>query len=95
MSFFKLGLLLIIIGIVLAFTATILPLILVGFKTSEISITGGDCIILFFIPICFGVGEQAVQALLVAVILAVILVVVIVILNMWILRRLKTTTIHV
>jgi uncharacterized membrane protein len=66
--------------------AAILPLMLVGFETSRINVTGGGCIIVFFIPICFGVGEQATQALLLAVILVIILVAVILLFNTWILK---------
>lgn len=89
MKLFKLGLLLIFIGIALAFMATILPLMLVGFETSRINVTGGGCIIVFFIPICFGVGEQATQALLLAVVLVIILVAVILLFNTWILKSAK------
>jgi len=97
LKLFKLGLVLIFAGIALIFITALLPLLLVGFETREVNITSAGCIIVFFIPVCFGVGEHAQQLLLLAVILAIILVALIALLNMWILKTLKksTSTIYV
>ncbi len=77
------------IGITLTIIAALLPLLLLSPETSNVNITGGGCIVVFFIPICFGVGEQAQLALLLAVILTLVLVVMLIVFNAWILKILK------
>ncbi|MEM5823099.1 MAG: hypothetical protein QXH34_08570, partial [Ignisphaera sp.] len=39
-------------------------------------ISGGGCIILFFIPVCFGYGEFAIQLIMLAIALAIVLAIV-------------------
>jgi len=92
MRLFKLGLVLVFTGVVLTIVAALLPLLLVSPETSSVSVTGGGCIVVFFIPICFGVGEQAQLALLLAVILTLVLVVVLIVFNTWILKTLRKYT---
>ena len=89
MDLLKLGLLLIFAGIIITFLAILLPLLLTTPESTSTSVTGGGCIMIFFIPICFGIGEQAHLALLLAVILSIILVVILILLHTWILKPLK------
>ncbi|MEM1677698.1 MAG: hypothetical protein QXV81_07235 [Ignisphaera sp.] len=71
----KLGFILILIGIVIAFIAILIPLFTIPL-TGDIKISGGGCIILFFIPICFGYGEFAIQLIMLAIALAIVLAIV-------------------
>jgi uncharacterized membrane protein len=45
-----------------------------GLSGREVKVTGGGCVVVFFIPICFGYGDPLVLVLLMA--LAIVLVVV-------------------
>lgn len=89
MRLFKLGLVLVFAGIILAVIAALLPLLLVAPETGGVSATGGGCVVVFFVPVCFGVGEQAHVALLLAIALAVVLVVVLLLFNAWITKTLR------
>uniref|UniRef100_A0A7J2U4X9 DUF131 domain-containing protein n=1 Tax=Ignisphaera aggregans TaxID=334771 RepID=A0A7J2U4X9_9CREN len=61
MKVFRIGLLLIFIGFIMAF-ATVLLLVLTPILQQSSQNTavvgGGGCVIIFFIPICFGFGPQ-------------------------------------
>jgi len=59
MDVVRVGIALVFIGMALAFVAALLPVILQlsSAEPGSVSIGGGGCIIIFFIPICFGVGE--------------------------------------
>ena len=71
---FKLGLILIFLGIILVIVATLLiPLFI---NQNNIQVSTGGCIILLFIPICFGVGEQSTLLLTIALTLALIIVII-------------------
>ncbi|MEM3960233.1 MAG: hypothetical protein QW200_07940 [Ignisphaera sp.] len=76
MDLYKAGIILIIAGFILLFIAALLPLTIYLLSPAtgmgSVEIGGGGCILLFFIPICFGVGSQAVLLIIVALILALI-----------------------
>jgi uncharacterized membrane protein len=61
MKVFHIGLLLILIGFIMAF-ATVLLLVLTPIlqqlSQNTAVVGGGGCVIIFFIPICFGFGPQ-------------------------------------
>lgn len=57
MDLVKLGFVLILIGFLIVFIATLLPMLMAIHREGAIEIGGGGCIILLFIPICFGYGE--------------------------------------
>jgi uncharacterized membrane protein len=72
-----LGFILLIAGVIIAFVSTLIPFIaglLSGFGGGEVKVTGGGCVVVFFIPICFGYGDPLILILLMAV--AIVLVVV-------------------
>jgi uncharacterized membrane protein len=81
---FKLGLVLVFAGVIVAVVAVLLPLLIITHETSGVSVTGGGCIIVFFVPICFSVGENAQLALLLAVVLSIVLVVILILFYTWI-----------
>ncbi|MCS7098779.1 MAG: hypothetical protein RMH84_00740 [Sulfolobales archaeon] len=89
---FKVGLVLFIAGFVAAFAAMLLAIALPmlaaeGGRTTGVS--GGGCVLIMFVPICFGVGEGALPLMALAVALAVVLVVVSVLLYRGFYRVLK------
>jgi len=54
------GFLLVFTGIILVFVATLLQVYsALTTSSEEVKVGGGGCIIILFIPICFGVGEPA------------------------------------
>lgn len=57
----KLGFMLISLGFVVMFVALILPFLDIIFsgKAENIDIGGGGCIVILFIPICFGFGTPS------------------------------------
>ncbi len=72
----KLGFILIVIGIIMVFIAAIAPLFtIITTNIANVEISGAGCIVLFFIPICFGYGEFALQLIIIAIILAIVLAV--------------------
>lgn len=71
----RLGFILILIGMLIAFIAILLPLFTIPLA-GDIKISGGGCIILFFVPICFGYGEFAIQLIVLAIALAIMLAIV-------------------
>lgn len=84
---FKLGLLLIFCGFALAFIATIFPLLTFEWNATNLSVTGGGCIIIGFIPVCFGVGEYPIHILIVVLSIALALVLIGAIFSFHILRE--------
>jgi uncharacterized membrane protein len=57
----KLGFVLIVAGIVLAVIAVVVPPLLVALQQPEqvaTGVSGAGCIVVLFIPICFGFGPQ-------------------------------------
>ena len=75
MNLAKLGFILIFIGFAIAILAAFLPLISSPISDHEIGV--GGCIIVFFIPICFGTGTHGLGTIMmvIAIILAIILMV--------------------
>lgn len=76
---FRAGLLLFFIGFALAFVAVTLPLLMVALGVEggrQVSVSGGGCVLILFVPICFGVGEAALPLMVLATVLAVALVLV-------------------
>lgn len=84
-----LGFMLILAGIVLIIVAPLLLAIMTA-EGAKISATGVGCIVLFFIPICFGYGEPLLIITLMA--LAVVLIVVSLIVFRLLLRDLRVET---
>ncbi|MEM1644735.1 MAG: hypothetical protein QXL96_02495 [Ignisphaera sp.] len=60
MELTKLGFILITLGFVVMFIAIVIPLlsIILSGEVENIDISGGGCIVILFIPICFGFGSQ-------------------------------------
>lgn len=79
MDLYRAGIILIVAGFILLFIAALLPLIVYLLSPATgmggIEVSGGGCILLFFIPICFGVGSQAILLIIVALIIALILMI--------------------
>lgn len=71
----KLGFTLIVVGVLLALIAVIIPLFTIPF-TEGAKISGGGCIVILFIPICFGYGELSLQLVVIAMILAIALIII-------------------
>jgi uncharacterized membrane protein len=82
MSLVYIGLALVIIGFAVAFIAALLPVFTIAFQqpVRVYNVTGGvgGCILLFFIPICFGFGPQLFiwPLVIVALVLAIVVIVV-------------------
>lgn len=77
----KLGFTLIIVGMAIVFAAAIAPLLTLllsgdSVASRGVDVSGGGCIVLFFIPVCFGFGELALHLIIVAAALAVALAIV-------------------
>ncbi|MEM4717925.1 MAG: hypothetical protein QXE81_04095 [Desulfurococcaceae archaeon] len=66
MKLLRIGLLFLFTGLLLLIVSASL-LVVIGLKTNTISF--GGCIILFFIPVCIGIGEQWHWVLLLSVII--------------------------
>lgn len=76
MKLFKVGLTFIILGFALAFVAVLLPIALGTASSSQgINVSGGGCVVIMFIPICFGVGEYPLIPIMVSAVLALLLMV--------------------
>jgi len=78
LKLYKTGLVLVFIGVILAFAAALLPLLLVALSPvaegGKVEVAGGGCIVIGFIPVCFGYGNP----LLVVVLLVAALIVVVI-----------------
>ncbi|MEM3926131.1 MAG: hypothetical protein QXU13_00880 [Desulfurococcaceae archaeon] len=82
MKLYLLGFTLIFIGVILAMVSAFLPLLFTMID-GKATIKGGDidvkigagwCIVVFFIPICFGFGEYATLLMVLVIALAIVLV---------------------
>lgn len=87
MKLLKIGLILIFAGILLMILSIML-LTLMGFENSSISL--GGCIILLFIPICVGVGEQWQWILFLSVILLALILIFHVYSTIYVRRRIQS-----
>lgn len=68
-NLFRVGLLLFLTGFALTIIAALLPLVasLVGGAGGQPSgVSGGGCVLIMFIPICFGFGEAALPMMAIA-----------------------------
>lgn len=76
MSLFKVGLIFVILGFAIAFVAALLPIVLgTMLSGQEINVSGGGCVVIMFIPVCFGVGEYPLIMIITSAVLALILMV--------------------
>jgi len=86
------GFALVILGILVTFIGTfilVLKPLMEAPQTTNVTVTGGaaGCIVIFFIPICFGTGNQP-QLSMILTIMAVTLTVIIIIFSFIFMRRL-------
>ena len=81
----KVGLALVLAGFALAVIAALLPLL--AAPGAQVGV--GGCIIVLFVPVCFGVGSQALPLLIVAIALSIVLLVV-----AFIVRRVLAREVH-
>ncbi|MEM1612365.1 MAG: hypothetical protein QXH02_03315 [Desulfurococcaceae archaeon] len=88
MNLLKLGVVLVFVGMILAVIATFLQAL------GGISVSGGGCIVVGFIPVCFGVGEHALPAIMIVLVLAIALVVISLLFMTYAHRRIKETIPH-
>ncbi|MCC6040356.1 MAG: hypothetical protein LM565_06015 [Thermofilum sp.] len=72
MKLARLGLALIAVGVILAFLAALLPLLAAG--AGEAGVAG--CVLVFFVPVCFGVGPLAPYLMVAAMLIALALLLV-------------------
>lgn len=92
MNLFKLGLVLVFAGMILAVVAMFLPLLITA--PSSISVSSGGCVIVGFIPICFGVGEHALPVILIALVLAIVLVAISLVLTIYTSKKTREIVKH-
>lgn len=67
MELFKLGLIVIFVGFALAFAATLVLTLTAIWGVGEVKVTGGGCVVIAFVPVCFGYGDPLLLAVLMAV----------------------------
>lgn len=81
--------LLVVLGMVLMMLSIVF-FMLESFKdTGTGTVSGGGCVILFFIPVCFGFGEHSTELLFISVLLALALTVILLITMFSTYRRLR------
>ncbi len=85
----KLGFIIAFIGIMVIFIASILLIIPAQQGGGEANVSVGGCVIIFFIPICFGYGEPRIMIL--AMILSIVLVIILIILPYILYRKTSIT----
>jgi uncharacterized membrane protein len=86
-DFWRIGLLLIIIGFLIVFVAAIL-LVFESFSASSSSGDVSGCIILFFIPICFGAGSKGfIVPLMITALVITIIILFIILFIIWSARK--------
>lgn len=73
MKMFRVGLVLIFAGVVLLFTAIAISFF--GIADGEVNVSAGGCVLIGFIPICFGVGENMANFILLALLLSIVLII--------------------
>lgn len=76
MDLLKLGFILIFLGFITAFVGVLIPILLTLLEPTKVGIGVGGCIVVFFIPICFGYGEPAVPMMIIMLVLALALIIV-------------------
>lgn len=88
------GLVLVILGVIVVFIATSLYMLSMVMKHGgEVGGGAAGCIVIFFIPICFGVGTKP-QLALVLTIVSVILAVIVIVLSVLMFRKFAGMTIQ-
>lgn len=70
----KIGLTLILLGFAIAFIAILIPMLFLLIEGGEIGV--GGCVLILFIPICFGYGNLAIPLIVVAAILMLVVTIV-------------------
>ncbi|MEO3993187.1 MAG: hypothetical protein QN229_02600 [Desulfurococcaceae archaeon TW002] len=75
-SLLKVSILLLLAGFMLVFLAMLLPILTLGGQATTPSGVAG-CVILFFIPICFGFGESGILPFMIMLSLALTLILVV------------------
>ncbi len=87
---FNLGLALMIVGIAIMILA---PLTILAMNTSakSVNVTGGGCIVIFFVPICFGVGSSPLMGLVIALALSLTLIAVVFFLFTYLSRKYRAS----
>lgn len=80
----RLSILFLLAGFILVFLAVLLPILALGSQATTSSGVAG-CVILFFIPICFGLGESGLIPIMIA--LSLVLTLVLLILTFLISRK--------
>jgi uncharacterized membrane protein len=85
LKLFKTGLILLFTGVLIAFIAAIIPLFIA--VSEGVHISTGGCILIGFIPICFGSGEYALHMAIIAIILTLTLMIIAFALMIYINRR--------
>lgn len=86
-NLFRLGLYLLFAGFALAFVAALLPALAaaLGAGGQPVGVSGAGCVLVMFVPICFGAGEWALPLMVSAAAIAAVLVV----LSLVLLRQLR------
>lgn len=87
-SILKLSILFLLAGFVLVFLAVLLPVLTSGSQATTSSGVAG-CVILFFIPICFGLGESGVVPVII--LLSLVLTLVLLVVTFLISRKLAVS----
>lgn len=74
---FKLGLALFLAGFAVACAAVVAPVVWAALAGREgaVGFSGGGCVLVMFVPICFGVGEVALPLMVLAAVAAAVLVI--------------------
>lgn len=89
MDLTRLGLIVILIGFTVAFIGILIPIYLVALGNVEAGVGAGVCIVLLFIPICFGYGEHALPLMILALGLALAILIV----GLIVFRAIKRSTV--
>lgn len=77
MNLVKLGFILIFVGIILSIAVILIPILTVVFNIERIEdVSVGGCVLIFFIPICFGYGTTALHLLIIAIALALLVMII-------------------
>lgn len=84
---FKLGIVLIFVGMILALVAILLPIL--QLPLGQPSVSGAWCVLVGFIPLCFGMGEFPAQLVMITLALALVLVVISIVFFIYSTKRAK------
>lgn len=88
MNLLKLGVVLVFVGMILAVIAALLQAL------GEVSAPSKGNVIICVIPICFGVGEHALPAIVIALVLTIVLIIVSLVFVTYAHRRIGETVLH-